>query len=176
MKQCAFEGGEMEIIRTERVHLRPFVHDDVAAMCEVLSDELALQFYPRMRDERNIAEWVIRWREFHLRHGCSLWAMCLNSNNQLIGDCGLVWQEIDEGRLLEIGYHVSAAQRRRGYALEAAVACRNYAFDEMTVDKVISLVDHENTASRAVAGRLHQTVRSGLTAKGKSMLIYSSER
>lgn len=156
--------------------MRPFVHDDVDTMQTVFNDELALKFYPRMADPRMVAGWVIRWRDVFKRDGVSLLALCLKSNDELIGDCGLVWQDIDEGRRLEIGYHVAAQHRRRGYAREAAAACRNHAFEQLREERVISIVAPENVASRAVAAGIHCNVRTGYKRPGKTRLIFWTDR
>ncbi len=156
--------------------MRPFEHDDVDTMQTVFNDELARRFYPRMTDPRMVAGWVIRWRDVYKRDGVSLWALCLKSNDELIGDCGLVWQDIDEGRRLEIGYHVAAQHRRRGYASEAAAACRNHAFEQLRQERVISIVAPDNLASRTVAARIHRNVRSGFKRPGKTRLIYWTDK
>ena len=49
----------------------------------------------------------------------------------MIGQCGLTWQEADGRTVLEVGYLFSQAYWHRGYATEAARACRDFAFDTL---------------------------------------------
>ena len=46
----------------------------------------------------------------------------------MIGDCGLTLQNIEGKMLPEIGYHIRADHKRKGYAKEAATAVRDWAF------------------------------------------------
>ena len=175
-RQAALQRNNMHVPETDRLYMRPFEHDDVDTMFTVFNDELSLRFYPRMSDPRLVAGWVIRWRDVHKRDGVSLWALCLKSTDEMIGDCGLVWQDIDEGRRLEIGYHIAAQHRRRGYAREAAAACRNHAFEQLRQERVISIVASENIASRTVAANVHRNVRTGFKRAGKTRLIFWTDR
>lgn len=54
----------------------------------------------------------------------------------------------------ELGYMIGADHRGRGFAAEAAAAVRDFAFSELGLDTLVSTIDHENTASKAVARKL----------------------
>lgn len=54
---------------------------------------------------------------------------------------------------LEIGCHLLPSAWGKGYATEAAIACKEFARKHMLVPSVISLVDHRNFAGQAVAIR-----------------------
>ncbi len=77
--------------------------------------------------------------------------MVLKTTGEVIGDCGLVWQEVEGHQELEIGYHVRRDQQMQGYATEAASACQEYAFNVLDNVRVISLIRPENIPSRRVA-------------------------
>lgn len=57
--------------------------------------------------------------------GFGLWAVCLKSTGEMIGDCGLALQTVNGTILLEIGCHIARRHQRRGYAKEAVQAVRN---------------------------------------------------
>ena len=73
---------------------------------------------------------------------------------RVLGDCGLTLQNIDGKMLPEIGYHICADCQRKGYAKEAAMAVRNWAFRNTDYDALYSYMKHTNTASRATAEAL----------------------
>ena len=52
----------------------------------------------------------------------------------MIGQCGLTMQPWKETEVLEIGYLFNRAYWHRGYAIEAAEACKKYAFEILAED------------------------------------------
>ena len=60
---------------------------------------------------------------------------------------------------MEIGYLFQRAFWHQGYAIEAAKACKNYAFEVLDVKEVCSIIRDTNTASQKVA------VRNGMVKK-----------
>lgn len=77
----------------------------------------------------------------------------MKESGELIGQCGLSMQPCEDRELLEIGYIFQKQHWHKGYATEAAVACREYAFDILNADEVFSLIRDTNIASQDVAKR-----------------------
>ncbi len=78
----------------------------------------------------------------------------------MIGQCGITKQDCDGKDVLEIGYLLQKAYWHNGYATEAAVACKEYAFNTLNIDEVYSIIRDNNIASQNVAKR------NGMTPKG----------
>jgi RimJ/RimL family protein N-acetyltransferase len=97
-------------------------------------------------------------------------------SGSFLGDCGLTYQPVEGQPLLEIGYHLTARHRGKGYATEAGAACISYSFDVLKAPIVCSIVDPENTDSLAVASRLHQFDRNFINDKGQEMRLFWSPR
>lgn len=81
---------------------------------------------------------------------------------------------------MEVGYLFQKKYWHKGYASEVAIACKEYAFNEVGVDEVYSIIRDTNVASQKVAVRNGMTKR-GLIVKnyyGMDMphFIYSSRR
>ena len=83
---------------------------------------------PYSCDETRGRNRITRNRERYTRDGFGLWAVCLKSNGEMIGDCGLTLQMIDRQQLQEIGYHIRRDRQRQSYAGDAAAAVRDRAF------------------------------------------------
>ncbi|MEH2230990.1 MAG: GNAT family N-acetyltransferase [Nostoc sp.] len=140
------------ILETQRLLLREMRLSDLDALLLVLGDAKSMRYYPKPFDREMVRKWIDRHRRNYAQHGLGLWAMVLKTTGEVIGDCGLVWQEVEGHQELEIGYHVRRDQQMQGYATEAASACQDYAFNVLGSDhRVISLIRPENIPSRRVA-------------------------
>ncbi|MHC5675577.1 GNAT family N-acetyltransferase [Nostoc sp.] len=139
------------ILETQRLFLREMTLSDLDALLLVLGDAESMRYYPKPFDREMVEKWIDRHRCNYAQHGLGLWAMVLKATGEVIGDCGLVWQEVEGHQELEIGYHVRRDQQMQGYATEAACACQEYAFNVLDSDRVISLIRPENIPSRRVA-------------------------
>jgi [ribosomal protein S5]-alanine N-acetyltransferase len=144
----------MHVIETDRLLLREFVPGDVDALAAVISDPETMRFYPEPRDRAGVESWIERNRRRYGDDSHGLWAMVLKSSGEVIGDCGLARQTVDGVDEIEIGYHVRRDLWGQGLAPEAARACRDYGFEQLRAERLISLIRPENWPSRRVAEKV----------------------
>ena len=135
------------IIETERLFLREMDENDFDALYEVLADADIMQHYPYTFDENRVRNWIQRNIERYRIFGFGLWAVCLKETGEMIGDCGLTLQLIDGRIKPEIGYHIRANKQRNGYAKEAAIAVRDWAFNNTPFQIVYSYMKYTNEPS-----------------------------
>ncbi len=166
----------MVILETPRLVLRTFVPEDVEALARVLSDPETMRYYPAPFDRAGVEEWIARNRQRYETHGHGLWAMVLKSSGELVGDCGLAPQRVGDRDEVEIGYHTRRDLWGQGLATEAARACCNWGFQNLPVDRLISLIRPENIASRRVAEKNGMTVVDQAVWKEIPHLIYAITR
>lgn len=145
---------------TERLRLRELTADDLPALRAILQDAETMTAYEGPFDDAEVDDWLARMRDRYAEDGFGLWAVVLRESGEMIGQCGLTWQWIDEERVLEVGYLFQRAHWHRGYATEAAAACRDYAFETLGAERVYAQVRDTNLPSMNVAIRLGMTVRS----------------
>lgn len=69
----------------------------------------------------------------------------------MIGDCGLTLQPIGNTIKPEIGYHIQKTYQRKGYAKEAAIAVRDWAFTHTPFQTVYSYMKSTNLPSMQTA-------------------------
>ena len=155
------------VIETPRLILREFLTHDAEALACVISDPETMRFYPAPFDRQGVEGWIARNIRRYEKDGHGLWAIDLKSIGEMIGDCGITLQEVDGEPLPEIGYHLRRDMWGQGFATEAARACRDYGFDSLKAEFLISLIRPENLPSRRVAERngmkiWKQTSRVGL--------------
>ncbi len=114
----------------------------------------------RFGDGVQSPDWVRQWlqrrlEDYHQGRGLGVWAVVEKSSGETIGYCGLFFfPDVCGQPEIEIGYRLARSHWGRGYATEAARAVRDYAFQTLNVQRLIALIDPENTASIRVAEKL----------------------
>ena len=139
------------VMETERLLLREMTEEDFPALYKVLADSDIMQHYPYAFDENRVRNWIERNIERYRVFGFGLWAVCLKETDEMIGDCGLTMQLIKGEIKPEIGYHIRADKQRKGYAKEAAIAVRDWTFNNTPFNIVYSYMKHTNEASAQTA-------------------------
>ena len=135
------------MLSTQSLFLREMNADDFDALFKVLGDPDNMRYYPYTFDEARVRDWIARNMARYREHGFGLWAVCLKSTGELIGDCGLTLQNINGETLPEIGYHIRRDCQKKGYAREAAKAVRDWAFRNTGYPALYSYCKYTNEAS-----------------------------
>lgn len=134
-------------IETERLYLREMTESDYEALGKVLTDSSIMQHYPNAFGEAEVRGWIRRNMERYRVFGFGLWAVCLKETGEMIGDCGLTMQLINGEIKPEIGYHIRADKQRNGYAKEAAIAVRDWTFQNTPFNVIYSYMKYTNEPS-----------------------------
>ena len=170
------EKSEGQVLRTQRLTLRRLCRDDVDAIFAVIGDPIAMQYYPRSYAYQDALEWIERNLRRYANDGHGIMAAVLNSTGEVIGDCGIARQDVEGEAMLEVGYHLRRDHWGHGYATEAGHACLQYAFRELTAEKVIALIRPENVPSQRVAERNGMRVERQVIHDGLPHLLYVTTR
>jgi ribosomal-protein-alanine N-acetyltransferase len=165
------------VARTERLTIRELTLDDVDPLLEILGDPIAMEHYPAPKTRLETESWI-RWAlDSYASNGFGLWAVERAGDGVFLGDCGPMLQPVEGQLVPEIGYHIVRREWGRGYATEAALACREIVLGRLGFDRVVSIVAPENLASRRVAEKVHETMREFMWEKGgRTMCLYESRR
>jgi len=164
------------ILETVRLVLREFVPDDADALALVISDAETMRYYPAPYDRAGVEQWIERNRQRYVRDGVGLWALVLKATGEMVGDCGIIRQEIEGESLYEIGYHLRRDLWGQGLATEAATACRDGGFAHLGVNRLISLIRPENVPSQRVAERNGMTIWKEIEWRGLRHYVYAIEK
>jgi RimJ/RimL family protein N-acetyltransferase len=166
----------MTVLRTPRLLLREFAEDDLDELTAIMAD-------PEVTRYLGDGEAVDRadcWRFIALAlghqrlRGYALWAAVVRDTGRLVGRVGLWYPEGWPG--LEVGWVLGRASWGRGYATELAAACRDYAFDVVGTDELISLIYPDNVRSVAVAERIGHRHLRDTVFKGEPCRVYGQRR
>ena len=94
------------------------------------------------------------------------------ATDALVGMCGLLIQTVDGLEEVEIGYSVMPAFRNKGYATEAAIKCKEYAFENNLRDSLISIIAVKNLESQKVALKNNMQLEKTTMYRGNMVHIY----
>ena len=149
------------ILETDRLVLRKMTHADYPALAAILQDEQTMYAYEGAYSDEETQAWLDRNLRRYAADGFGLWAAALKATGEMIGQCGITWQDVNGERVPEIGYLFNRMHWHNGYATEAAVACKEYAFHTLGFVKIYSIIRDTNGASKAVA------IRNGMAVCGR---------
>ena len=150
-------------LATDRLLLRGWRPDDVAAHAAMLADDETARFITVKGGALTEAE---AWNE-------TLW---LVGHWQMLGYGIFVVEERATGAFVgrvgplhppwwpnfEIAWSLAPGARGKGYATEAARAAIGWSFETFPIDRIVSIIDPRNNASQRVAERLGER-RTGET-------------
>lgn len=142
-----------KVLETERLYLREMTKADYADLCDILQDAQTMYAYEHAFSDREAAAWLDKQFERYRNDGFGLWAVIDKASGAFLGQCGITWQNLDGEQVPEIGYLFKRKYWHNGYATEAAIGCKQYAFDVLGFDKVYSVIRDNNDASQRVARR-----------------------
>jgi RimJ/RimL family protein N-acetyltransferase len=147
------------ILETERLFLREMTRSDYRALANILQDAETMYAYEGAFSDNETQEWLDRNLLRYQIDGFGLWAAVLKESGIMIGNIGVTWQKVGQERVPEIGYLLNRAYWGNGYAIEAAAACKKYAFERLEFNEVFSIVRDTNVSSMNVAIRNGMVVR-----------------
>jgi ribosomal-protein-alanine N-acetyltransferase len=165
------------MIQTERLILRKMTMDDLDELLRIFSDpKVMASFGGILFDRPKMEHWIQRNLDHQKEHGYGLFSVVLKENGKLVGDCGLENLEVDGAPEVEIGYDFLSFYWNRGLATEAAGAVRDYVFQKLGLQRVISLIRPDNLASIRVAEKIGMKREKECIRGGHVYYVYSQSK
>jgi RimJ/RimL family protein N-acetyltransferase len=157
-----------------RLAFREMTPGDLDDMAALLGDPGVMTYYPRPKTRQEAAHWIDWNRGLYRTHGYGLWVLTTPAGD-FVGDCGLTPQVVDAVTELEVGYHVLPAWQGRGYATEAATACRDFARDVLGAARLIAISHPDNLPSQRVAEKIGlRPEKRAVVHGGRDAVIYAA--
>ena len=145
----------MKVLETQRLILRQFSDDDAEFILELLNEPSFIQ---------NIGDRKIRSLDgargyinkgpvaSYNRHGFGLYLVELKETGESIGMCGLIKRETLED--VDLGYAYLPKFWSKGYAVESALAMKQFARDVVGLKRIVAITDPRNAGSIRVLENL----------------------
>jgi RimJ/RimL family protein N-acetyltransferase len=168
----------MTEIETDRLLLRRWREEDLDAYTRICADPEVMRYMggPRthQRCEEQISWFVQHWEE----RGFGQWAAEERATGAFIGRIGLLYHDDwpEDEHKTEVGWLLDRSFWGRGLATEGARASVRHGFEELELERIISIIHPENTASRRVAEKAKLSLRGETRWRGLDVIWYAIDR
>jgi RimJ/RimL family protein N-acetyltransferase len=161
-------------LETERFFLRSLKIEDVPALVKLWTDPDVTRFMGGPRNYEEVHRQLMEDAGIVPPPQFDLWVVVEKATGDVVGHCGILDKDIDGSREFELVYVIDRPHWGKGYATEVASVIRRFAFRELGLERLVSLIDPANQASARVAVSVglkyeKDVVRPG----GKVMHLYS---
>ena len=168
----------MKILETRRLVLRHLVLADLDDLYALYRDPEIRKYFPdgvqTLAETREELEWFLNGHPSHPELG--LWATLLKEDNKFIGRCGLLPWTIEGRAEVEVAYMIAKQSWGKGLGTEAALAIRDYAFDQLHLTRLICLIDAGNLASIRVATKIGMKFEKNIVDKYGPARVYAIQK
>jgi RimJ/RimL family protein N-acetyltransferase len=106
--------------------------------------------------------------------GYGMFAVEIRATGELIGRAGYLDPPGWPG--FELGWVLGQRWWGKGYAVEAAIRCRDHAFEVLGRDRLISLIRPDNHRSIRVAEKIGEALAGEVELLGSMALVYEIRR
>ncbi len=143
----------MIITKTDRIQLEELEEKHFDDLALLLANETvhALWPEPKTKNREQSRQFFERVQVQYQNLGYSFWAVIRSEDMQFLGICGLLPEEINGKKEVEVGYRIQDEFWGMGYGTEAAQATMQYAHKNLGWSSIISLILPANRQSIRVA-------------------------
>lgn len=143
-------------IETARLEIREWVSEDFEEFAALMADPEVMEFslMGRPLSPEEAQDLFYKRILEHYKNGFGLWALYYKEEKKIIGFAGLITQEVEGVKKIELGYRLLPKYWHRGLALEATREICSYAFNVLKLKELVSIIEPENTRSIRLAERL----------------------
>lgn len=153
--------GAVTVVETDRLRLRPWTADDLDPLAAMFAlPEVSWYPFGRGLTGDETRRFLDRHLDHWETHGWGSWAVEPKGSERLIGSIGLAtvtWLP-DVMPAVEVGWRLHPAYWGRGLATEGGRASLRYGFDDVGLDRILSIFIPENAASGRVMSKLGMQV------------------
>ena len=146
------------IIESERLLFRHHVPDDLEAYCTMEQDPAVRRYVggrPRTREE---AEHKFKSSLKPITNRLAIWATVFKPKGVYVGRCGIYPHFNRDGGIIDgeasLGLYIATEYWGRGFATEAGQAFIKFGFDELKLNRIVTMVQVGNDASVRVLEKL----------------------
>ena len=154
---------ETYIFKSERLGFRNWINRDFEDLYKLCSDEEVMEHFPCTLSKKEVEQFIDRLKNHFVENGFTYYATELVETREFIGMIGLALQEYKSNftPAVDIGWRLKRSAWGKGYATEGAKRCLEYAFNELDINRIISVCTIKNKKSENVMKKI------GMIKKGE---------
>lgn len=148
-----------QYFETQRLIFRSWQEEDISHLARLNSDDKVMEYFlKKLSYQETIALYNQIQGEFTI-YGFGAYAVEEKETGAFVGFVGLhnVTFEVDFAPAVEILWRLLPDFWGRGYATEAAIACLNYAKEELKLKEIVSFTSLLNNRSEHVMQKIGMT-------------------
>jgi ribosomal-protein-alanine N-acetyltransferase len=165
----------MTIAETERLLLRHYSLADCDDLAALYADPEFTRFLDPPNSREAVRDDIAAFIAEYETIGYGFYATVYKPEERFIGRCGLLTQWIEGVKEIEVAYGIAPAYWGQGLATEAARALKEYAFRQLGMPRLVSIVDHANVASQRVAEKNGMHRERSIELDGHRCYLYAVE-
>lgn len=145
----------MKILETNRLTLHQVITGDAEFILTLLNDPSYIQNIGDrgVRTLDNARDFIQRKMvASYMEHGFGLYVVRLKDEKTPIGICGLIKRDMLDD--VDIGYAFLPRYWSKGYAIESALAVKEFAVNKIGLTRLVGITDPENLGSIRVLVKL----------------------
>ena len=149
------------IFKSERLGFRNWRNEDLEEFAILNSEEEVMKHFPKILSKKEVEKFIEKLRNHFAKNGYTYYATEILETKEFIGMIGLAFQEYKTNftPAIDIGWRLKRNAWGKGYATEGAKRCLEYAFNELEINKIISVCTIKNKKSENVMRKIGMTKR-----------------
>lgn len=172
------QGIPIEIASTRRLIIRELTVKDIPELYPIYRDPDVRKYIDNIDDylEKEMEKQKAYIQNIYSFYGYGLWGVFSKTTGGIIGRCGIENQNVDGHNEVVLSYLLDSKHWGYGYALECCNAVLDYAANELNMNRIIAIIDRENSRSIKTAQNLGMRFEKEIIYKNRNCHMYIWEK
>ena len=133
-------------LKTERLTLKYITQDDFEELKIILKNKDVMYAWEYDFADNDVQEWIDRNLDFYKKYNLGFFIISENQSGNIMGQAALKPDTIEGKQYYEIGYIFKKEYWHKGYATEAAMSLKEYAFNTLKLNEDVFVIRPNNSS------------------------------